>query len=172
MHANAHRRAPSLVWLVWSARGRSRNSEHEFLTQIVSAATRQRPRSISATVAARGRPACRVIGAFSDSSYARWSTRTGNPGTLDTLASAPPSLRSPATNTAHAPGGMHYWRQQMPVALATKRWLAPAAKIRGSRHNSCSRRRGCETAHNCRRECHAGPPCGVSRAHAQNRRHS
>ena len=116
--------------------------EHEFLTQIVSAATRQRPRSISATVAARRRPTCRVIGAFSDNSYACWSTRTDNPGTLDTLPSAPPSLRSPAPNTADARGGMHCRRQQMPVALATKRWLAPAAKICGAR----STPRSCEEA--------------------------
>ena len=133
MHADAHERAPSFAWLVWSARGSSRNSEHEFLTQIVSAATRRRPRSISATVAARRRPACRVTGTFLDNSYSCWSTQTGDPGTLDTLPSAPPSLRSPAPNTADARGGMHYRRQQMPVALATKRWLAPAAKICGAR---------------------------------------
>ena len=59
----------------------------------------------SATVAARRRPACRVISAFSDNSYAGWSTRTGDPGTLDTLPSAPPSLRSPARNIADARGG-------------------------------------------------------------------
>jgi hypothetical protein len=47
--------------------------------QIVSAATRQRPRSISATVAARRRPTCRVIGTFSNNSYACWSTRTVTP---------------------------------------------------------------------------------------------
>jgi hypothetical protein len=123
-------------------------------------------RSISATVAARRRPACRVIGAISDNPYACWSTRTGDPGTLDNLPSVPPSLRSPAAHTAGARGRMHYRRQQMPVALATERWLASAAKICGARGTPRSCRRGCETAHNCRRECHARPACGVSRANA------
>jgi hypothetical protein len=48
--------------------GQVTNLECVFLTQIVSAATRQRPRSTSATVLAQGRPARHFIRSFSDDS--------------------------------------------------------------------------------------------------------
>ena len=103
MHTDAHGRAQSFAWLIWSARGSSRNSTGISEANRISCDPAAAQLD-SAIVAARRCPARRVISALSDNSYACWSTRTGNPGTLDTLPSAPPNQRSPAPNTADAAG--------------------------------------------------------------------